>query len=68
MIAMEKSLPEETKKFCGVALGKNLVKSHKNVVAITFFFQIKLINKLVLFKNRCQFLFVLSEPRDLFSV
>ena len=26
MIAIEKSLPEETKKICGVALGKNLVK------------------------------------------
>ena len=43
MIAIEKSLPEETKKICGVALGKNLVKSDKNVVAITFFFQINLI-------------------------
>ena len=26
MIAIEKSLPEETKKICGVTLGKNLVK------------------------------------------
>ena len=43
MIAIEKSLPEETKKICGVALGENLVKSDKNVVAITFFFQINLI-------------------------
>ena len=43
MIAIEKSLPEETKKICGVALGKNIVKSDKNVVAITFFFQINLI-------------------------
>ena len=39
MIAIEKSLPEETKKICGVALGKNIVKSDKNVVAITFFFK-----------------------------
>ena len=39
MIAIEKSLPEETKKICGVALGENLVKSDKNVVAITFFFK-----------------------------
>ena len=37
MIVVEKSLPEETKKFCGVALEKNLMKSDKNVVAITFF-------------------------------
>ena len=38
MIAIEKSLPKETKKkIGGVALGKNLVKSDKNVVAITFF-------------------------------
>ena len=43
MIAIEKSLPEETKKIWGVALGENLLKSDKNVVAITFFFQINLI-------------------------
>lgn len=43
MIAIEKSLPQrKRKKFCGVALGKNLVKSDKNVVGITFF-QINLI-------------------------
>ena len=44
MIAIEKSLPEETKKILRRCLWKNLVKSGKNVVAITFsFFQIKLI-------------------------
>ena len=38
MVAIEKSLPEETKK-----ITKNLVKSVKNVVAITFFFEFNLI-------------------------
>ena len=37
MMAIEKSLPDETKKI----LRRNLVKSDKNVVAITLFYFFK---------------------------